>query len=414
MAFIWKDKKTKTWYLDYTPPSGKRVRKRVGKSKQAAQLALKEIEYQLSFDRAGVATPDVTLKGFLEKYRQTTEPKLRPVSWKRYRAIMDHFCAFLGPGWEKIKLQQLSREKFEQYVSWRRSGNGAFPGKNGNNKKPAKTKTVNTEMDMLASMLNKAVEWHYLSQNPAKSIPRLKEDDRKPFRFLSREEIDLLRLVADLLEQQAARCQIHAAVEEFYAKHGNLIPEAIRESRPGRGRNSNQEKSPSPLDSRVQGGLRNIRLIVDFLLTTGARKDEALSLEWPWLDLERGVVSFRRRANWVPKGTERDIALKSDLVKRFKKMPRVPDQHRIFLDWHAKPIPPRTFERGIQRLIELARIPPAGIHSFRHTFASHLVMAGVPLPTIQQLLGHKDIQTVMIYAHLSPSHVQESVKALPF
>ncbi len=47
MAFIWKDKKTGTWYLDYTPPSGKRVRERIGKSKQAASLALKDIEYKL-------------------------------------------------------------------------------------------------------------------------------------------------------------------------------------------------------------------------------------------------------------------------------------------------------------------------------------------------------------------------------
>ena len=87
---------------------------------------------------------------------------------------------------------------------------------------------------------------------------------------------------------------------------------------------------------------------------------------------------------------------------------------RVFRDRQDKPIPPRTFERGIRRLIRLARIPDATIHSFRHTFASHLAMAGVPLPTIQQLLGHRDIQTVMIYAHLSPSHVQQSVTALPF
>ena len=68
MAFIWKGAKSGSWYLDYTPPGGKRVRKRVGKSKQAARLALKEIEYQLSFDRAGVSTPDVTLEGFFDKY----------------------------------------------------------------------------------------------------------------------------------------------------------------------------------------------------------------------------------------------------------------------------------------------------------------------------------------------------------
>ncbi len=95
MAFLWKDKKSGSWYLDYTPSGGKRVRKRIGKSKQAAQLALKEVEYQLSFDRAGVSTPDVMLGDFFEKYEQTVKAKLRPKSWIRYRAIIDHFRAWL-------------------------------------------------------------------------------------------------------------------------------------------------------------------------------------------------------------------------------------------------------------------------------------------------------------------------------
>ena len=137
-------------------------------------------------------------------------------------------------------------------------------------------------------------------------------------------------------------------------------------------------------------------------------------MEGSWLALKRGVVSYHRRSNWVPKGSERDIALKPELIKKLKALPRIAGQPRVFLDWQNKPIPPRTFERGIQKLIRQTRIAPASLHDFRHTFASHLAMAGVPLPTIQQLLGHKDIQTVMIYAHLSPGHLHQSVAALLF
>ena len=397
MAFIWKEKRTGSWYLDYTPPNGKRVRKRVGTSKQAAQLALKEIDYQLSFDRAGVTTPDVTLKEFLERYEKTAKPKLRPKSWTRYRAIMDHLRSFLGPGWEKVKLQQITREQFERYIAWRREGGSAFPEKNRNGSKPAKTKTVNTELDMLASMFNKAVEWRYLGANPAKSIPRLKEDDRKPFRFFSIEEIELLRLVADSLEDNATPAMIEAALEGYSLAHPDL--------------NLSNASTSSP---QANTWLRNGRTILEFLLTTGSREDEVLALEWSWLDLKRKTLSYHRRSNWVPKGTERDIALKENLVKRLQEIPRVNGQSRTFLDWDDKPIPSRTFERGVQRLIRCAGLPRATLHDFRHTFASHLAMAGVPLPTIQQLLGHRDIQTVMIYAHLSPSHVRESVNALPF
>ena len=51
-------------------------------------------------------------------------------------------------------------------------------------------------------------------------------------------------------------------------------------------------------------------------------------------------------------------------------------------------------------------------HCLRHTFASRLVMAGVPLRTVQELLGHKTIQMTIRYSHLAPGHMQEAVDKL--
>ena len=51
-------------------------------------------------------------------------------------------------------------------------------------------------------------------------------------------------------------------------------------------------------------------------------------------------------------------------------------------------------------------------HDLRHTFASRLVMAGVDLRTLAQLLGHRTLQMVMRYAHLSQSHELAAVERL--
>jgi integrase len=51
-------------------------------------------------------------------------------------------------------------------------------------------------------------------------------------------------------------------------------------------------------------------------------------------------------------------------------------------------------------------------HDLRHTFASRLVMAGVDVPTVKELLGHKDITMTLRYTHLSSDHKQAAVKKL--
>ena len=65
-------------------------------------------------------------------------------------------------------------------------------------------------------------------------------------------------------------------------------------------------------------------------------------------------------------------------------------------------------------MLEEAAISDITLHTLRHTFASQLVMAGVPLRDMQELMGHQNYETTLIYAHLSEEHAKCQVLKLPF
>jgi integrase len=68
---------------------------------------------------------------------------------------------------------------------------------------------------------------------------------------------------------------------------------------------------------------------------------------------------------------------------------------------------------SLQRLVIVARkqlnLPDASVHSLRHSFATHLLEAGAHLHTIQQLLGHKQITSTMVYLHLTHQTTQDTL-----
>jgi integrase len=77
-----------------------------------------------------------------------------------------------------------------------------------------------------------------------------------------------------------------------------------------------------------------------------------------------------------------------------------------------KGTPYRSFRSAFELAVRKAGLENFTFHDLRHTFASRLVMAGVDLPTVKELMGHKDITMTLRYTHLSSDHKQRAVRAL--
>lgn len=69
-------------------------------------------------------------------------------------------------------------------------------------------------------------------------------------------------------------------------------------------------------------------------------------------------------------------------------------------------------KRSFQTALKRSGIVDFRFHDLRHTFASHLVMAGVDVTTVKERLGHKTLTMTLRYAHLAPAHKVKAVDLL--
>lgn len=152
-------------------------------------------------------------------------------------------------------------------------------------------------------------------------------------------------------------------------------------------------------------------------LRAGLRQGEILALEWPDVDLVRGVLHVRRRI-WegdidTPKGGKgRDVPLSNELRASLRELPSRFAAGLVFPAEGGRYLRKNECKWPLWRACKRAGLRRVGWHVLRHTFASHLIMRGVSLKAVQELLGHVDIKMTMRYAHLAPGVTRDAVALL--
>ncbi len=217
--------------------------------------------------------------------------------------------------------------------------------------------SVNHYLKCLQKLYQCAVDWGLVASNPVKGVPRLKNDVEK-WAFLDFEE---------------ARKFIDAVPARW-------------------------------------------KPVFLCALRTGMRQGEILAMQWTDIDWRRKVIRVRHSlsdGDLTPtkNNSGRDIPIATDLLGILKTL-RDNGSDFVFPNGSGDALHRKTLARPLRNANKHSGVKRVRFHDLRHTFASHLVMSGVPIRTVQELLGHADITMTLRYAHLTPEFRQEAIRKL--
>jgi len=222
--------------------------------------------------------------------------------------------------------------------------------------KPLKSRrTIKAYRDSLDRVFKKAVKWKWVAKNPFDDIDRITKLRNERVRFLDDNE----------------RSRLLKSCKNSY----------------------------NP----------DLYLIVVFALSTGARKGEVMGLRWGDIDLDRGYAIFRNTKN----GDTRSVPVTSHLLELLRaKRGREDIDRQILLFPRKDGKAPLDIRKAWLKAVGDAEIDNFTFHDLRHSAASYLAMNGATLSEIAAVLGHKTLQMVKRYAHISEQHAADVVEKM--
>jgi integrase len=249
-----------------------------------------------------------------------------------------------------VPLKELSQQRLEKYLNDRMEESRKEPPPDAKKKRRVLcAATRNRHLAILKAMFNKGTQWGLTDHNPAAGIERLRENGART-RFLDQGEVKTL---------------LGACSDEF-------------------------------------------RPILLTAIHTGMRRGEILKLKWADVDFANRMFTVQESKS----GKKRTIPMDETLAETLKALPSRFQKGYVFPSPVNEGKPMVDVNHVFRRLVDKAKIENVRFHDLRHTFASHLVMNGVDIKTVQELLGHANLTMTMRYSHLAPVHRARALKIL--
>lgn len=167
------------------------------------------------------------------------------------------------------------------------------------------------------------------------------------------------------------------------------------------------------IDLSATGGERN-RAIIETLYGCGLRVSELVNLRISSLHFREGfirVIGKGDKERLVPIGrtAQNQIQIYLDSVRRFQEI-KHDNEDFVFLNRRGARLTPVTIFNIVKELADKSGIRKnISPHTFRHSFATHLVEGGADLRAVQEMLGHESITTTEIYTHLDREYLRSTI-----
>ncbi len=347
----------KTYYVVICHRGGhKWIKAGTAKDAKILKKEIESLENSKRMEKLGLVGRHKRIDSFFQEYADHVRLRTAPSTVKRYLSVVNTFITFLRMFHPNIRfLAQITPEVIESYqmqrlesVELKAAADGDKPGVHTNKRLPL-PQTVNNEVIMLGSAFIWAHKRDLIPSVPTRKVKKLRAQPKRQPRLLTPDECRLFLKTARQMAKENRR-------------------------------------------------LRPYSRVFQFLLNTGLRSGELCNLTWNDVNMETSLIRIQPKEGWTPKSYSREFFLNQPSVKLLSSLEQTDGY--VFTDYDGRQLDSDNLRKALIKVARAAGFNDlTRVHDLRHTFNSLMQMNGVDPATMGRILGHKDIETTMIYTH---------------